>query len=325
MSTAGLGFVGLGRAAGRLADAARLLPNGRPVAACSTDRAKAAEFASKHAIPKSYESYGAMLADPEVTGVVIASANIAHESQAAQAAAAGKHVFCEKPAGRNGTEAAGIVAACQRASVVFGVGYHLRYHPLLRQAREAVARGDLGTLGLVRAHFYTGPQYDRSGWRSDFAQSGGGALVSTGVHVIDAFNYVLDDGVAKASMSCDSLPVEEVCSVMLSFRSGAFGMFDTSRVIPNAQGSNDLELYGTRGRCRLSNVLGGPVPNGSGFIENDEGRVELTTDLSLNLYTEELADWIRASLCGGIPLADGAAAVATAAVMDELYKNAHVT
>jgi predicted dehydrogenase len=322
---AGLGFVGLGRAAGRLADAAKSLPHGRVVAVCSRDVQKATEFAALHGAAKVYTRYEEMLADDDIAGVVIASANVAHEAQAVRAASCGKHVFCEKPMGRNAEEASHIFEACRRAAVVLGVGYHLRYHPLIQQARDAVRRGDLGQVRLIRAHFYVGSQYDRSGWRSSAEESGGGAIVSTGVHVIDTFHFILDDVAETASMLCDALPIEEVCSAMLSFRSGAYGMFDTSRVIPHANAANNIEIYGDRGCCSLLNVLGGWVPDGSGFIqENQAGRVDLTTDRMRNLYTDELADWITAFTDGGAPLAGGTAGVLAAGVMDALYRNAIV-
>ena len=165
MKPAGLGFVGLGRAAGRLADAAKSLANGRVFAVCSDDAVKANEFAAQHGAVRFYARYEEMLADGGVDGVVVASANVAHESQAGLAAAAGKHVFCEKPMGRSLAEAERIFEACRRAGVVLGVGYHLRYHPLIQQARAAVARGALGNVRLIRAHFYVGDRYDRSGWR----------------------------------------------------------------------------------------------------------------------------------------------------------------
>jgi predicted dehydrogenase len=324
MASVGLGFVGLGRAAGRLAAAAAGLHCGHVAAACSADGAKAAAFGREYGARRVYIRYDDMLADRDVVGIVIASANAGHLDQAVRAAMAGKHVFCEKPMGRNGSEARQIREACGRAGVTLGVGYHLRYHPLIRQARNAVAQGLLGPVHLVRGHFYVGRQYDRSGWRSAASQSGGGALVSTGVHVIDAFHYILDDVTARASMVCDALPVEEVCSAMLSFERGGFGIFDTSRVIPNANGANDIEVFGERGRCILKGVLGGWVPNGDGFIDTEDGRVELETDLALNLYAEELSDWIEAFLHGRTPVSDGAAGVAAAGAMDGLYANAAV-
>jgi 1,5-anhydro-D-fructose reductase (1,5-anhydro-D-mannitol-forming) len=320
----GLGFVGLGRAAGRLALAANRIPGVRITAVASTDAAKAQAFAAEHGSAKSYTSYDELLADQGVAGVVIASANAGHLPQVTRAAAAGKHVFCEKPVGRNGVEARAAVEACRRAGVTFGVGYHLRYHPLIRQARDAIAAGTLGEVRLLRGHFYVGRQYDRSGWRSEANASGGGALVSTGVHVIDAFHFLADDVTRDARMICDALPVEEVCSAVLSFGRGGAGMFDTSRVIPNAQGANDIEIFGERGRCVLTGVLGGWVPNGSGFIETDGGRTGLETDLSLNLYSEEIADWIGAVRDGREPLANGAAAISAANAMDALYANAAV-
>ena len=320
----GLGFVGLGKAAERLAAAASELPIGSLAAACSQDREKAESFAKRHGIPAFYERYEEMLADSAIAGVVIASANCGHERYALAAARAGKHVFCEKPMGRNAREARAIWEASQRCGIVLGVGYHHRYHPLLTLARELIRDGALGPVQLVRGRFYVGPGYDRSGWRASFEASGGGALTSTGVHVIDAFHYLLGEDVRTAALVCDALPVEETCTAMLTFESGTVGIFDTSRSIPGIPQDNDIEIIGANGTCLLHSVLGGPVPRGTATVEaNGERRVEECSPTT-NLYGSELANFLAAIASGSPPVADGAAGLAAAQVMDTLYRNAVV-
>ena len=78
--------------------------------------------------------------------------------------------------------------------------------------------------------------------------------------VIDTMHFILAEAATTAGMLCDSLPVEETCSAMLSFPSGAFGLFDTSRVMPNTQFDNNIEIFGERGRCYLFNAIGGRIP-----------------------------------------------------------------
>jgi len=108
------------------------------------------QAASALGLPRAYGSYSEVLADPEVRAVHIATPNRLHFQMAAEALQAGKHVMCEKPLAMTSAESAELVRlAQQRPEFAAGVNYNIRFYPLCIEARERVARGDIGQVFTV--------------------------------------------------------------------------------------------------------------------------------------------------------------------------------
>src|SRR5688500_313651 len=97
------------------------------------------------------DSYEAVLADPEVEAVVLATPHSLHAPQVIAAAAAKKHVFCEKPFALTQAEAQAAVEAAQQAGIVLGLGYNRRLHPEMTKLRDRIRAGDLGVVMHVEA------------------------------------------------------------------------------------------------------------------------------------------------------------------------------
>ena len=97
-----------------------------------------------------------VIADPEVELVNITAPNNMHLEIASAAAEAGKHIFCEKPVGRNPQETAAIEDAARRAGVLTCVGYNYRWTPLVQYARQLIEEGRLGRLTHYRGRFFAG-------------------------------------------------------------------------------------------------------------------------------------------------------------------------
>src|SRR5262245_24815954 len=129
-----------------LAPAISMAKDTRLVAVCSRDRERAEAFADKHGAQVAYTSLEALVDDPRVDAVLIASPNFLHAPYTVRAAQAGKHVLVEKPMAVSIEEAVDMVRACQAYGVKLGVGFHLRYHPGHQEARRLVGEGVLGTL-----------------------------------------------------------------------------------------------------------------------------------------------------------------------------------
>ena len=89
------------------------------------------------------DSYEALLADPNVNAVVLATPHSMHASQVIAAAKAGKHVFCEKPFALTKAHAEAAVAATTKAGVTLGLGYNRRFHPEMTKLRNQIRSGDL--------------------------------------------------------------------------------------------------------------------------------------------------------------------------------------
>src|ERR1700684_2305174 len=92
------------------------------------------------------KNYEAVLADPAVDAVVLATPHSMHGAQVVAAAAAGKHVFCEKPFTLTKQEAEDAVAAGKKAGVTLALGYNRRFHPEMIKLRDMIRSGELGTI-----------------------------------------------------------------------------------------------------------------------------------------------------------------------------------
>jgi predicted dehydrogenase len=131
----------------------------------------------------------------DLEAVVVATPNKFLMPVSVAALESGKHILCEKPLGRNFTEAQAMVAAAQKAGRVLKVGFNHRHHPAIWKAHEICERGEIGTLMFIRAVYGHGgrPGYDKE-WRGDAELSGGGELLDQSVHLVDLCRWFLAAG-----------------------------------------------------------------------------------------------------------------------------------
>ncbi len=170
------GILGTGTIAGVFAEGVARSRTGKLAAVASREQAKAESFAARHGAVQAYGNYEALLDDPEVAAVYIATPHPAHVEWAEKAAARGKHVLCEKPVGLNMVEARAAVEACRLTGVLFMEGYMYRCHPQTARIVELVRSGELGQVGLVQATFSFNAPYNSSHRLYDRNLGGGGIL-----------------------------------------------------------------------------------------------------------------------------------------------------
>jgi predicted dehydrogenase len=129
-----------------------------------------------------------VMADPRVQVVNIATPNYMHLEVAKAAAAAGKHIFCEKPVGKSPQETAEIEHAARAANVLTFVGYNYRWSPMVQYARQLICEGKLGKLTHFRSRFFAGYASNPHGvlsWRFQHEFAGLGVLGDLMSHVVD--------------------------------------------------------------------------------------------------------------------------------------------
>ena len=114
---------------------------------------RAAAKAETANLPRVYPSYEALLADPAIDAVHIATPNHLHADQVRAALDAGKHVVCEKPLGLDTTETADLLARAEASGLVHAVCFNIRFYPLCHQAMAMVAAGELGEPRLVTGSY----------------------------------------------------------------------------------------------------------------------------------------------------------------------------
>jgi predicted dehydrogenase len=225
----------------------------RFVAATSRTRsAEAAEFCREQKMPL-LDSYERMLADPGIDAVVLATPHSQHEAQVKAAAAAGKHIFVEKPITLERRSADAAVEAARKAGVVLAVGFCRRFHPSLGLVREHVRHGKLGTLVSMIGQQTSGTSafMPTDGWRLDPGESPAGAMTAVGVHLLD---HMIELAGTVRDVHCVSLsrrggPEEDTTTVLLNFDSGVTGViFGSTTTAPHF----NFAVYGTKGLAEIT-------------------------------------------------------------------------
>lgn len=159
-------------------------------------------------VEKAYPSYEAMLADPDITAVHIATPNCHHYMQAKMALLAGKHVVCEKPLATASRESAELVKLARETGRVNVVNFNLRFYPLVQQARCMVRSGELGRIYAVHGSYLQDWLLWSTDWNWRVELDRGGALRATadiGSHWLDLVTFVT------------GLRVEAVCADLATF------------------------------------------------------------------------------------------------------------
>lgn len=200
-----------------------------------------------------YENLDAMLRDPRVDAVTIATASGAHLEPAVAAAHAGKHLLVEKPLEVTLRRCDQILAACQQAGVRLGTFFPSRFHSASQQLKKAVEGGRFGRITLADAYvkwLRTQAYYDSGAWRGTWALDGGGALMNQAIHSVDLLCWLMGPvaelSAYTATLGHQRIEVEDVAVASLRFESGALGVIEaTTASYPGAP--KKIELHGTQG------------------------------------------------------------------------------
>jgi predicted dehydrogenase len=199
------------------------------------------------------DSYEAVLADPAIDAVVLATPHSLHERQIVAAAAAGKHVHVEKPITLDRASADRAVAAAQKAGIVLAVGYCRRFHPSVVEMRARLKSGRLGNLvAMVAQHTTsTGQFIAPDNWRAAPEEAPGGALTAVGVHSLD---HMIEFGGTVRDVLCATArhgpgPADDTTAIFLRFESGVTGMVFCSVLTAT---NFSFALYGTGGLAEIS-------------------------------------------------------------------------
>lgn len=157
--------------------------------------AKAVDYAERHKVPVVYESIDALLADPKIDAVYVATPPVTHKELALKVIAAGKPLCLEKPMAMNRGECTEIIAAAEKKHVPVYVTYYRRSMEKFVKIKELLNDNIIGKIGTVQVTQYQelmpGVCEGNIPWRVDPAISGGGILVDMGSHVLDILDFLL--------------------------------------------------------------------------------------------------------------------------------------
>jgi len=242
------GILGSGYVAGNFANGLRLARDCRLQAVASRRLETARMFAAEHGAQVSaYGDYEALVADPDVDVVYVATPNEFHVEHSLLAIEAGKAVLCEKPMALSQDQAEQIFAAARRRGVFCMEGMWMRCSPALLQALAAIDDGAIGEPRLLAAQLGF-PNVAVPDSRL-FSAPGGGALLDLGVYLVSLAHAAFGmprDVVARAVIGPGH--VDEQVSMLLSFENDRQAMLSASI---RSQLRNDTTIHGTHGLVRI--------------------------------------------------------------------------
>jgi len=296
----------------------------RVVAIASRDVDRARGVAAAAGIPVVHDSYGALLADPEIDAVYIPLPNHLHVDWTIAAARAGKHVLCEKPLALTAADAERMIAAAEAEGVLLMEAFMYRLHPSWAAVRDLVASGRIGRLVAVQSWFsyYNDDPEDIRNIRA----YGGGALFDIGCYNVNLSRMLFGGEPVRVEASILRDPasgVDVVTSGLLEFDGGGVATFTCTT---RAEDDQRVHIYGTDGRISVDIPFNIPPdrPTRVSVVRGGEPPVSPATEVltfeTADPYTVEAERFAAAALAGlpaPVPPAD---AVANLRVIERLFE-----
>lgn len=290
----------------------RLAKNSALVAVMRRDGARAADYARRHGVPRWHDSADALIADPEVDAVYIATPPDAHLDCALKVAAAGKPAYVEKPMARHAAECDAMVRAFDAARLPLFVAYYRRRLPRFLLVKELLDQSAIGCVTTVQ-YFQAEPFHRKGGgWRIDPAVAGGGHFLDVGSHTLDLMDFFFgplrDVAGTAANLASDYAPED---TVTMSFR--------TQGGIPGAAAWNfaagvrrdSFRITGTDGQIEFPVFDHGPVQ-----LETAAGPQSIAREHPAHVAQPLIQSIVDDLLGHGVCPSNGETARRTSQVMD---------
>lgn len=248
--------------------------------AVSREPSRHADFLHQYGLAATAD-FAAVLADPAIDAVVLATPHSRHVDEVAAAAAAGKAVFCEKPLALSREGARRAVDACRAAGIVLGIGTDKRYFPAIAEAIRLADSGELGPLLHVEGNFSNEVAAGFTAWRGAPGESPAGGMTGTGIHTLDALVRIAGP-VRRVRAQLQTLKPDpdpwDSLSVLLEFASGVGGTLAAVRSTPIFLRIQAFGRHGSVeaiGRNELILRKSGTEPERRKYPANDSVRVNL--------------------------------------------------
>ncbi len=278
---------------------------------------RAAGYAARHGVPRWYDNAAALVGDPEVDAVYIATPPSSHLQYARLVAEARKPVYVEKPMGRTFAECEEMMTVCRAAGVPLLVAYYRRALPRFVKVKEWIDDGVLGEIRFVSS-VLSQPVGDDLGhaWHLDAEISGGGRFVDLGCHALDLLDYLLGPIAhvsGRAANQAALYEVEDIVSGDWVFASGAHGI--GTWCFTSGQTIDRVEIVGTRGTAHFAVFQNEPL-----VLTTGAGKSELAIAHPPHVQQPLIQTIVDQLLGRGTCPSTGESASRTSWVMDELLR-----
>lgn len=295
------------------------------VAVMRRDGDKARDYAQRHGVRKWYDDADALIRDPEVDAVYVATPVGTHCEYALRICQAGKPAYIEKPMARNHAECTRMVEAFGRARLPLFVAYYRRGLPRFLQARELIATGRIGQVTGVTYRF-SSPSHQRTDpknlpWRFIAADSGGGLFMDLGSHTLDILDFLVGpllDVRGQAANTAGVYDVED--AVTMEFRTPSGGLGAASWNFASAVRDDTIEISGTVGRIVMT-CFG----NEAVQLQTDSGVESLDRPNPPHIQQPLIQTMVNELLGSGRCESTGTSATRTALVMDTVLQGYYGT
>ena len=286
-----VGCIGMGWWSDVLADAIQRSGQLEIVSCYTRSEEKRQNFAAKYGC-RPAASYEAMLAEPGIEAVINTTPNDVHLSTTRAAAAAGKHVFLDKPIANSIEDGRAITEACRKAGVVLALGYQRRRESHFRWIRQQIDDGRFGKLVNAEANISRDRlgKIDLTSWRYQAAGMPGGVMLQIGIHYIDVLEYLVGPvGAVRGQSAQLVLPGDnpDVASLILEHENGALSTLNAS--------------YASASEYYLMNIYGKDATayydlhNGLRFLKRGESDPVAVKCASNDTIVEQLEEFAAAA------------------------------
>jgi len=243
------GVLGPGRIAQVFADGLKVIDGAALYAVASTKAQRARDFADKNGGEKTYDSYEALVNDPRVDGVYIATPHRFHYENTLLCLNAGKPVLCEKPLTVNSAEAKVLVQTARDKKLFLMEALWTRCLPIYQQVRQWLDGGSLGEIKLLVSTFGINvPKEKDDRWLNP--QLAGGTLLDMGIYPISVSQWVMGEEPQAFSMqTClGATGVDELTAGLFKYKNGVISQFNSNFITDEA---NEFFIYGSKGHIRI--------------------------------------------------------------------------
>jgi len=285
---------------------------------------RAGTFPTDFGVPMS-ANLGDALADSHVDAIVLATPHGGHAEQISAVAAAGKHVFCEKPLGLTEASVRSSIKICRDAGVVLGVGHERRFEPPIRDLLRWLRSGELGVPLQIEANFSHDRflSLPRDNWRLSSHEAPAAGMTGPGIHLVDLAVMLLGQArnvVAHASMLASDLPTGDTLSALIQHESKATTYLSATLATPFI---SRFALYGSKGWVEIRDKAHVESPEGWWMQRQLASSALERTEYDPGTAVCDNLDAFGSAVEGNAAYPIGANdMIATAAAMDAIFRSA---